>query len=156
MPKSRPRKSSGRTGTTPLLLKPDRIDELLKIQQETFPQKELSAEEINRWHQDLEPYQMDAIEWAFDNWRRNGHFFPVPGDIIDQCDAWTPAIEQGLCSPECRSRHGKGLNENDVLWLWKTYSQKFNEIGRDLTQQEKDELLTGLYEFRGGPPGYAL
>lgn len=156
MPTSKPRRRRGKGETIPPLMRPERIDELLRVQVETFPNKVLSAEEIGRWQADLEPYLMEAVEWAFDNWRRNGHFFPVPGDIIDQCDAWTPAIQQGLCAPECKARHGKGLWENDIVWLWKAFSKKRAEVDRALTEDEKQEVLAALDVFRGGPPEYRL
>lgn len=157
MPRSRPRKSSGKEGTQTLLSKPEKIDNWLKIMVETFPSKELSPDEIVRWHQDLGNFPIHVIDWAFDNWRRNGHFFPVPGDILEQCEAWSPAIEQGRCTVDCRERHGKGLGESDVIWLWRSFSRKVASLSepRSLTDAEKQELLEGLYQFRGARPDYA-
>lgn len=154
MPKSKPPKSSAKSGTTTHLSKQDKIDELLKIQQETFPNKELSPEEINRWHMDLEPYRLEAIEWAFDNWRRNGHFFPVPGDILDQCEVFSPAIKDGRCDAECQARHGKGYGENDILWLWKRYTKLHGDKKGPLTEEEHQSLLNQLDAFRGESPAW--
>jgi len=153
MPKSRPRRVSGHGEIVPPLSKLDRIGELLKVQVETFPPKELSPEEIARWEGDLRDYQLQAIEWAFDNWRKNGNFFPVPSDIISQCDAWLPAqqVARG-CSAECKARHGKGYGENDVLALLNRFMKKRAEVARELNENEIDALYAEVDKVRGQAP----
>jgi hypothetical protein len=119
MPKSKQRKPSdkGETMTPSRVL--DVIDNCLKDMSRTWPAKELSSEEIEHWHQDLGPFPVKAIEWAFDNWRRNGRFFPVYGDILDQCVAWEPPehTRKPICDAQCKADHGKGYHWNDVYWL---------------------------------------
>jgi len=66
MPQSKQRRLSGNGELIPPLSVSERILELLKIQQKTFPPKELDQGEIERWVRDLEPFQIAAIEWSFE------------------------------------------------------------------------------------------
>lgn len=153
MSKSKRPPHNGSDGTAPLLNRPDKIDALLKIQLETFPHKELTAAEIERWHRDLDDYRMEAIEWAFDNWRRNGNKFPVPHSILEQCEAFAPVnTATKLCDNECQSRHGKGYGENDMLWLWRKFSSVRATLNRPLTESEHQALLNELDQVRGQSP----
>ncbi len=154
--KARVRKDTGEVLQP--LNKADRIRDLLKLQLLTFPQKELFPEEIGNWERDLDPFPLPAIEWAFDNWRRNGRFFPVYGDIIDQCIAWLPEEKKySGCSRECKEKHGKGYHWNDVLKLWKLHDAKRAELGRALNDGEIDALLSELDSKReGGAPEWRL
>ena len=155
MPKSTTRKRKGRGEAMPPLSVSDQIDLLLKEHLAIFPSKpELTDAEIEHWHRDLTPYPLQAIDWAFDNWRKNGHFFPVPSDILDQCQAWAPATGKTLCDPECKRRHGKGYGENDMLWLWNRHAKEREKLGRALTKNEWDGLYAELDVSRGGPPEY--
>ena len=153
MPKSRQRRRNGHGEIVPPLSKLDRIGELLKIQVETFPQKELSAEEIARWEKDLSDYRLEAIEWAFDNWRRNGNWFPVPSDIISLCDSWMPAeqVARG-CTKECKERHHKGYGETDVLKIWNLFNAKRAQVNRELTTPEWEAIFVEVDKVRGGAP----
>lgn len=153
MPRLKPHRSkdSGEVMTPLLLL--DVIDNCLKDMRRTFPQKELTPEEIEHWHHDLSVYPQPAIEWAFDNWRRNGRFFPVYGDIIDQCIAWEPPEKKfHICNAECRSRHGKGYSETDILWLFNRYMSVKDSLTRPMTDNEIDNLLAELDAKRGESP----
>jgi hypothetical protein len=154
MPQSKPRRRSGRGEVLPPLSKLEKITDLLKTQLETFPQKELSPEEIERWVKDLEPFEIVAIEAAFDAHRRNGLFFPVPGQILDLCIAWQPEPKyKPGCSRECLARHGKGYNENDIAKLWKLYAAKLEQLpNRSLTDGEVNQLLDELDRWRGHSP----
>lgn len=118
MSKSTQRKRKDSSADSPIL-KDQLVRDCLKIQLMTFPNKELFEEEIANWVRDLSPFPASAIEWAFENWRRNGRFFPVYGDIIDQCIGWEPADKpmRPVCDAECKSQHGKGYHWNDVYWL---------------------------------------
>jgi hypothetical protein len=153
MPKSQARRRSGHGEIVPPLSKLDRIGELLKIQVETFPQKELSSEEIGRWEQDLNRYDLAAIEWAFDEHRQLGMFFPVPAQILDLCKTWVRPQEfpEG-CGPECKARHRKGYGETDILKLWNLFTAKRAAVNRELNDFEWATLLTELDKLRGGPP----
>lgn len=115
MSKSTQRKRKDSSADLPIL-KDQLVRDCLKIQLMTFPNKELFEEEIANWVRDLSPFPASAIEWAFENWRRNGRFFPVYGDIIDQCIGWEPADKpmRPICDSECKSRHRKGYGWKDM------------------------------------------
>jgi hypothetical protein len=133
----------------------ERVNELLKEHLAIFPSKtELTEAEIEHWHRDLESYPLAAIEWAFDNWRRNGRFFPVFADIIDLCSAWAPhqQMREKGCSQECQSRHGKGYGDVDMLVFAKLFLAKRGELNRPLTNAELDGVLDEVDKKRGGAP----
>jgi hypothetical protein len=157
MHKSTMRRRSGHGEVLPPLTLRDRIADLLTVQVQTFPQKDLTREEVDRWVMDLSGYRQEAIEFAFDNWRRNGNFFPVPSDILSLCDAWMPK-EQGArgCSKECKSRHGKGYGENDVLFMMREYMKQRAVVNRALDEQEWGAILVKLDKVRGGAPEFRL
>lgn len=154
MPRSKPRRQAGHGEIIPPLSKLDRIEELLKIQLETFPQKELTPEEINRWGEDLSGYPLEAIEYAFESHRQLAMFFPVPVQILEICKTWERPAEYSVgCSSECKSRHDKGYRESDVLYLWKLYQQKKATLpNRSLTDGEVNVLLDELDRKRGCAP----
>src|SRR3954470_14690403 len=110
MPSSRQHRRKGHGAVMPPLSVFERIDSLLKEHLSIFPSKaELMEMEIEHWHHDLSQHRVEAIEFAFDNWRRNGRFFPVFADIIELCEAWEPTERaKPVCSDECVSRHGRG------------------------------------------------
>jgi hypothetical protein len=113
----------------------------------------LEQGEIERWVQDLSQFPIAAIEWAFENWRRSGRFFPVPGDILDQCIAWAPSTGTTLCDAECKKRHGKGYGSNDIVWLLAKYNQKRAQLpNRPLTDGEVEALMDDLDKHRGHAP----
>jgi len=155
MPKSTTPRRKGRGAVVQPLTWFDRVDDLLKLQLATFPSKtELTEEEIERWHRDLEKYPIEAIDWAFDNHRRLSRFFPVPSDILDQLRTWEP--EQKYvdgCSRECQKRHGKGYGTNDMVWLAEAYVMASKRLNRKaLTDVEWEELLDQLDKKRGESP----
>jgi hypothetical protein len=154
MPGSRPARRRGHGEVVPPLSVSDRIDSLLKEQLETFPSKgELSDLEIENWHKDLGRYKIQAIEFAFEQHRTLAMFFPVPAQIIDLCKTWEPPSVYKGCDPECRAQHGRGYNENDILYLWTRYQQKRDSLpSRSLTDGEINQLLDELDTKRGGPP----
>jgi hypothetical protein len=158
MPQSKRRRQVGHGEIVPPLSKLDRIGELLQVHSETFPNKELNPAEIARWEMALKDYRLEAIEFAFDNWWRNGQFFPVPADILSLCDAWLPKeqVARG-CTKECKERHHKGYSETDVLKLWNLFNKKRAEVNRALTESEQEELLDALDKTRaGGAPEWRL
>ena len=160
MPKSKPRKASaqGEIMTPSRVL--DAIDNCLKDMARTYPQKTLEPEEIEHWHQDLSPFPVKAIEWAFDNWRRNGRFFPVYGDILDLCVAWAPAEKVGYtkCDAQCRERHRRGYGEVDVKILNELVVSKVKAADRlrqnRLTDAEIEEILDQVDKKRGYSPDW--
>lgn len=168
MPQSKPRRRKGHGEVMPPLSVFDRIDSLLKEHLKVFPTKaELTEGEIEHWHRDLGRFPIQAIEWAFENWRLNGHFFPVYDDILSQCRAWEP--EQKYmpgCSRECQSRHNKGYGEqpfkgiHDITRLNELVRRKIEKekrtLANPLTDAEIDGLLDELDKMRGGPPEWRV
>lgn len=153
MPRSKPHKPKGQGEIVPPSNRRDRILELLKIQLETFPQKELTPGEIERWVMDLEPYRMEAIEFAFEEHRLLALFFPLPSQILDICETWHPpeAFPRG-CSVECKTRHHKGYGSKDVLRLWGLYTTKRATLNRPLNDPEVEQLYNVLDKERGRSP----
>lgn len=153
MPSSTQRKRKGRDeATTPLLLL-DIIDNWLKEMRRMWPQKELQAEEIENWHRDLGVFPQQAIEQGFEAWRRNGHWFPIYGDIIDLCIAYQPEPEyKPGCSRECKARHGRGYNQVDMTKLFDMYVARRQEVNGPLNQPEVERLLGKLDTWRGKAP----
>ena len=156
MPRSRPARRKGHGETIPPLSKLDRIGELLKVQSETFPQKELSSAEIARWEMDLSGYPMPAIEYAFEEHRTLAMFFPVPAQILEICKTWqSPEAYRPGCGPECKERHGQGYGENDLLYLWERFTAKRASLpNRPLTDGEINSLLDDLDKKRGVAPAW--
>ncbi len=156
MPSSPRRRRSGHGEVIPPLLVSDRIDLLLKEQLSIFTTKpELTEAEIEHWHRDLGGYPITAIEFAFDNWRRNGHFFPVYADVIQLCESFLPPQQRvNKCAPECEAQHGRGYGWNDMLKLWEMHDAKREEVGRKLTAEEWDVLLDLLDGKRGQSPAW--
>jgi hypothetical protein len=108
----------------PQLSKQALIKNWLKEMVRTWPHKELDPSEVEHWLTDLDRFSTTAIDYAFDNWRRNGMFFPVYKVIIEVCEAWQPAGEAWKCSQECQREHGKGYHWNDMKWLFKRMQQE--------------------------------
>ena len=155
MPSSKTRRRSGRGEVIPPLSKLQRIDELLKVQRETFPQKELTSEEIERWERDLSNYPIEAIEYAFDNHRRLAMFFPVPAQILELCQSYLPNLrDPNACDADCQSRHGRGYGELDIQKLFKLFVAKRQQIGRQLNATEFELLLQDLDRVRGRKPDW--
>ncbi len=156
MPRSTQRRRSGHGEIIPPLSKQELIEDCLKIQLETFPQKELTPAEIVRWGQDLGHYSEEAIKFAFEEHRLLAMYFPVPGQIIDLCKTWIPAQKYVPgCDADCRDRHGRGYGESDVLWLLKRYMALRESIpNRSLTDGEISKLYDELDQKRGQAPAW--
>lgn len=87
--------------------------------------RSLEPEEWGAWRAFLGELNPDAVTYAFDNWNRNGRFFPKPKDILDLVATHKIETTQKVsCEPECKMRHGKGYDEHDMLWLWKKIQAK--------------------------------
>lgn len=50
--------------------------------------RELTEQDYELWQQLLKPYPLKAIEFAFENWGRNGKQFPKPANILELIGAW--------------------------------------------------------------------
>jgi len=155
MPRSAPHRRKGRGEIITPLSKRELIEDCLKVQLETFPQKELTPGEIERWEMDLAHYSEAAIKFAFEEHRRLAMFFPVPGQIIDLCETWvSPAAYKWACDQECRDRHGRGYGEADVLYLWYRLEALRATLGRSVSAGEINGLLDDLDVKRGNPPAW--
>jgi hypothetical protein len=157
MPRSQQGKRKPSSSIVPPLNVQERIDELLKIQLTTFPEKGvLDVGEIERWHRDLEPFPIQGIEWAFENWRKSGRFFPRPGDILDQCIAWEPA-EGSQRTRIPAKEFGRGYGELDMIWLAKRVMHKLTtEKRKRLSDEELEALFDDLDKWRGSSPDWRL
>lgn len=60
---------------------------LLKTTQGLFA-KDLSEEEVKFWLDFLKPFSLAELRYAFENWHRNGRFFPKPKDVSDLVEAY--------------------------------------------------------------------
>ncbi len=166
MPRSKQRKASGQGEIMTPSRVLDVIDNCLKDMARTYPQKVLEPEEIEHWHRDLSPFPVKAIEWAFDNWRRNGRFFPVYGDILDQCIAWAPPEQKHTqaCDAQCKARHRRGYGEmpfagmHDITRLNELVRRKISTEKRTREQLFTDSEIEGLYDeldkMRGSSPDW--
>lgn len=61
--------------------------QLLKTCQSLFA-RELNPEETAYWAKFLSEYSLAELRYAFENWNRNGRWFPKPKDISDLCEAY--------------------------------------------------------------------
>jgi hypothetical protein len=156
MPRSTHRARKPRGEVMPLLSVSIKIESLLREMLTTFPLKgEVTVEEIEHWHRDLQPFSIQAIEWSFDVHRRNGRFFPLYGEILDLCIGWSPPEGTSSCDAACKKRHGSGYHSNDILWLMERYNQVRATLpNRALTDGEVEKLLVELDKKRGSVPAF--
>ena len=108
--------------------------------------KEMSEELVELWAGLLAAYSVTECEYAFDNWNRNGHFFPKPAQIIEQIAAYR---EQNRYQVKRDPQAGKGYGEKDVLILWKLVRERMAENPYPLTEREQAILLDRLDEITG-------
>jgi len=122
MPKQSRSRTKPAQETQPQLLKAQEISSWLNKLLDVFPQKgTITSTEVADWQKDLLPFSEAAIDFAFEAHRRNGLFFPVPGQIIDLCISYDPPDQSKNtlgCSPECKRLHGTGYGPEDIEWLW--------------------------------------
>jgi len=65
--------------------------------------EELTDTKAEYWSKLVANYPPDAVIWAFDNWTRNGDYFPKPKDIRQLVETWCEQISNefqtcGKCS----------------------------------------------------------
>lgn len=53
--------------------------------------RELTEQDYELWQKLLKPYPLKAIEYAFENWGRNGKQFPRPANILELIGVWALA-----------------------------------------------------------------
>jgi hypothetical protein len=111
--------------------------------------KEMTEAESQVWADILSDVDPDACDYAFQNWLRNGKFFPRPANILELVQTYTANLPRRDCDDACKRRHGHGYHRNDVLWLWKkrqAFAGKWTKADYENALKELD----GLRE--GGPP----
>jgi hypothetical protein len=112
----------------------------------------IQAEEFSIWKKFLESEPPQAVDWAFQDWQRNGRFFPRPHDILELIAAFKVKID-----PPKRERyehHGEGYGEQDIKLLWRLQKEKRTAVNRPLTDAEIDGLLNELDRRRGASPAW--
>jgi hypothetical protein len=99
------------------------------------------------------------LRFAFDNWNRNGRYFPKPKDVLEQVEVYRQTVPKNKygypdCDAICKAQHGKGYSGEDILWLWKRYNDMLATLpNRAMTEAEVDGLLRELDSRRkGGAP----
>lgn len=103
----------------------------------------LTVEEAQVWKDFLASYSSAAIEYAFENWQRNGHFFPKPAAILELIRAFH--LHNRQAQPTRYEHHGEGYGEGDMLVLWKMFMKKYPKpLNRRLTEGERAQLLKEL------------
>ena len=109
--------------------------------------RSLTPEEAQVWKDFLASYPSLAIDWAFENWQRNGHYFPKPAQILELIRAYH--VEHKETSPPRYEHHGEGFGEGDVLALWKIYQEKYpHPPSRRLTYEQRQDLVDEIERRR--------
>ena len=119
--------------------------------------KELTAQETQFWKEFLTSYSTESLKYAFDNWNRNGRFFPKPKDITELVEAYELTRKKEKlgypgCDSECKARHEKGYGGNDMVWLFSRYLSERKNVNRALNKREIFALLDELDKWRGKAP----
>ena len=73
---------------------------ILKTSQLLFS-KEMPDEEQNYWLSVMDPISVAGWRYAFENWNRNGRFFPKPKDILELVDAYKLSKTRPPLPPGC-------------------------------------------------------
>ena len=141
---TRQQRSYETNATQPFSTEPSQRKAMLQTCQGLFA-RELTDEEAGFWAGFMREYSLAELQFAFDNWNRNGRFFPKPKDIAEQCDVYRMKARQRAgypeCDAECKSRHGRGYGINDVNWLLKRYfadpSQDPNKLLKELDSKRE-------------------
>jgi hypothetical protein len=114
--------------------------------------KDLSEPEMDYWISLMDGISVSVWRQAFDNWQRNGRFFPKPKDILELCEIYgDKAKPTRIVFPH----HGEGYGSADIDWLWKAYANKRSCVNhRALNDEEVNALLDELDKKRGHSPAW--
>lgn len=113
----------------------------------------LDSKEVEVWAHILGELPSNAMRYAFENWQRNGRFFPKPKDILDLVDAYK--LARTPAGPAHYEHHGQGYGEGDLKALWKMVSAKGIDDKRKLTEADIWGLLGEIDKKRpGGAPEF--
>jgi hypothetical protein len=157
MPESSPDKTRRNPPTPPSSAKLNVISNWLEKLLDRFPDKgKITESETEDWFHDLRPFSLEAVEFAFETWRRSGLFFPKNGQILDLCLSYQSpetsnarVISNSPCDENCRSHHGRGYFDSDMLWVYGQAMKIYKAGGRP----NYGALLTELDHVRPeGPP----
>jgi len=117
--------------------------QLLKTSQAIFS-KDLAPEEIQFWKNFLQPFGLPEIEYAFENWNRNGRYFPKPAEIKELIESYRESKRPAyrLQAPPMPGGFGKV----EILALWGLVNKRVEEFKKSgqpyipLTDDEITEL----------------
>lgn len=77
------------TPSQPTILPPSQHTwQILLNEQASLRGKKLSEDDFKAWEKFLAPLPAMALQEAFDNWSRNGAYFPQPKNILDLVAAY--------------------------------------------------------------------
>lgn len=107
--------------------------------------KDLSPELLEVWTAFLSKFSNLEIEFAFDKWMVNGHYFPKPVNIQQLVDAYRESQRHGI--PKY-ANHGEGYGENDAKVLWNIVAAK-RHSAKALTKADFDDMLDELDQVTG-------
>jgi hypothetical protein len=109
--------------------------------------KDMTESETEVWADILNGVSQDACEYAFENWFRNGKFFPRPANILELVQTYASNQPREVCDDACKRRHGRGYDTNDLLWLWKkrqaSGATKWTKADYEAAMQELDSKREG-------------
>ena len=117
--------------------------------------KPMSGERMEQLLNDLAPYPVQAIEWAFDTWGKTAEKLPTLSNILKLLETWHGDHVEERC--DCSHLHGRGYGWNDIKWLLKqrrTSAARWSisdweGVFADLDKQREG----GSPEWRKGPQG---
>lgn len=104
--------------------------------------RELTEADYDLWGKILAPYPPEAIDYAFDNWGRNGKQWPKPSNILELIGAWN--LSKRSETKTTYEHHGTGYGENDVTALWKLFREKYPNQKKRLTYEQRQDLIDEL------------
>lgn len=118
--------------------------------------KPFSGERQDQLLRDLEPYPVQAIEWALDAWGRNARVLPALSDLLQLLRAWhADNAAEEKC--ECSQLHGTGYGIEDIRWLLKRrgqYAERFSiSQWEDLFRELDQKRPRGAPQWRKEPEG---
>lgn len=107
--------------------------------------KPMSAERQDQLLHDLEPYPVQAIEWALDSWGRNAKVLPALSDLLQLLRTWhAENVAEENC--ECGHLHRTGYGVEDIRWLM----QRRGQFAERFSISQWEELFVELDKKRAG------
>lgn len=94
--------------------------------------RELTGADFELWDRILSPYSVQAIEYAFDAWGRNGKRFPLPADILELIESFCATKVSTSFERDLPTRREPLVNE------WPVYSMMFNKVVERVAAANKE------------------